>query len=71
MKHTYRVGVSIPVLSLVGDYDVDARILVVPIKGVGDFRANASRSFLARKLLPLNTQFQPTVKPKASSKQKS
>lgn len=42
MKHSYRVGVSIPVLNLVGDYDVDARILVVPIKGVGDFRANAS-----------------------------
>lgn len=42
MKHTYRVGVSIPVLDLAGDYDVDARILVVPIKGVGDFRANAS-----------------------------
>lgn len=46
MKHTYRVGVSIPVLNLVGDYDVDARILVVPIKGVGNFRANASKCAL-------------------------
>lgn len=34
---------AIPLLRLVGDYDVDARILVVPIKGTGTFKANASK----------------------------
>ncbi|XP_044752568.1 circadian clock-controlled protein daywake-like [Coccinella septempunctata] len=41
-KFTYRVGVKIPSLMMNGDYDIDAKILVVPIKGSGKFRANAT-----------------------------
>lgn len=43
-KYTYRVGVKIPKLMMEGEYDIDAKILVVPIKGSGKFRANASES---------------------------
>ncbi|KAF2889678.1 hypothetical protein ILUMI_16495, partial [Ignelater luminosus] len=38
----FRVGVVIPLLRLVGIYDVNARVLVVPIKGEGKFYANAT-----------------------------
>ncbi|KAL3282189.1 hypothetical protein HHI36_005383 [Cryptolaemus montrouzieri] len=41
-KSTFRVGVKIPKLTFNGDYDIDAKILVVPIKGTGKFRANAT-----------------------------
>lgn len=44
-KHTFRVGVKLPLLRLVGDYDIDARVLVVPIKGSGTFTANASKYY--------------------------
>lgn len=72
MKHTYRVGVTIPVLKLFGDYDVDARVLVVPIKGVGTFEANASKSLYLPTLTAKVTQdlLQRTVRDRGSSKPK-
>ncbi|KAJ3654890.1 hypothetical protein Zmor_014043 [Zophobas morio] len=39
-KNTYRVGVKFPKMVFDGDYDVDARILVTPIKGTGKFTAD-------------------------------
>ncbi|CAG9768269.1 unnamed protein product [Ceutorhynchus assimilis] len=41
-KKTYRVGVKIPSLQMEGDYDIDAKILVTPIKSKGHFHANAT-----------------------------
>jgi len=41
-KNAYRVGIQFPVLTLEGEYDVDARVLVVPIKGTGKFSANCT-----------------------------
>ncbi|XP_045471921.1 circadian clock-controlled protein daywake-like [Harmonia axyridis] len=41
-KSIFRVGVKIPKLMMEGDYEIDAKILVVPIKGNGKFRANAT-----------------------------
>lgn len=41
-KSTFRLGVKLPFLTLEGDYDIDARLLVVPIKGNGRFSANAT-----------------------------
>jgi len=38
----YRVSVKIPALTLIGEYDIDARILVVPIQGKGPFSANVT-----------------------------
>jgi hypothetical protein len=39
-KNTYRLGVRFPKMTMVGDYDIDARLLVVPIKGSGKFTAD-------------------------------
>lgn len=38
----YRIGLVVPLLRLVGVYDINARVLVVPIKGEGKFYANAT-----------------------------
>ncbi|KAJ8953216.1 hypothetical protein NQ314_007381 [Rhamnusium bicolor] len=42
-KNTYRIGVRFPGLDLTGDYDINARVLVAPIKGSGKFYANVSK----------------------------
>ena len=39
---TFRIQVILPLLRFVGDFDVNARILVVPFKGDGKFYANAT-----------------------------
>ncbi|KAB0794285.1 hypothetical protein PPYR_08246 [Photinus pyralis] len=39
---TFRIQVIIPLLRLTGDFDINARILVVPFKGQGKFYANAT-----------------------------
>ncbi|XP_044266494.1 protein takeout-like [Tribolium madens] len=41
-KNTYRVGVKFRKMTFDGDYDIDARVLVVPIKGTGKFSADIS-----------------------------
>lgn len=37
------MGLKIPVLFMVGDYDMDAKLVGIPIKGQGTFSANASK----------------------------
>lgn len=39
----YRVGIRIPHLDINGKYDIDARVFVVPVKGVGKIYLNASK----------------------------
>jgi len=39
---TFRITVELPLLRLVGKYDINTRILVVPIAGIGPFSANAT-----------------------------
>ncbi|XP_030766700.1 putative beta-carotene-binding protein [Sitophilus oryzae] len=41
-KMTYRVGVTIPFLDIVGAYNINLKILQNPIKENGDFHANVS-----------------------------
>lgn len=42
-KGIIRIAVKLPVLDFDGDYDINVRILVAPIKGQGRFHANASK----------------------------
>ncbi|RZC39113.1 takeout, partial [Asbolus verrucosus] len=57
-KNTYRVGVKFPKLVLDGEYDIDARLLVVPIKGTGKFAANITdvegQGVLTAQVVPRN-----------------
>ncbi|GLV39162.1 uncharacterized protein CBL_06213 [Carabus blaptoides fortunei] len=41
-NQTYFIGVKFPILKFMSDIDVNARILVVPVKGIGKLEANAT-----------------------------
>lgn len=44
-KHQFSVSLAIPFLYFEAEYDVNARILSVPIKGKGTLFANASKCY--------------------------